>query len=940
MIKKKLWIAGFGSFFGLLVLAGVLLAFHSTAKASFNANEVVDDVVFNNINTMSAAQIDSFLNSFPDSCLSSNNGFTTPDPTGWSASVQTNNGYTFGGNVTAGQAIFDASRIYHINPEVLLATMQKEQSIVIGSGSPSSFCHYTNLSPGDACNAGVYGTVGGCVFIGMSYACPGSCDYSYNGFSLQLLASSWLLRFAEERAEGITSGYAGYDAGDSSVGYGGAQIDVPYTLPGGNTVTVVNGATAALYYYTPSFAGGEEFDTIFQNWFGPTTMTDSYFAVVCDPNGSNAWYLLTATGKYYITGAAYSEWGLSNLYPEPGCGNAANQVSQAFFDSLPTGPNLGNLLKDQWGNYFFIDNGQVHYVRDSSYLALWGLNPNAAVQSTGLVYSMLGGNWVGRFMVDITNGNTYLMDGGTAHLMSTTNGIFYNWGYISAQVTAVTDTFIQSLPNGGALTQNISNSGSDYVVDSGNVLNFPNANVQNAYGAPTELAITSSTTLSYLPQISAQQFVMDTTTGRWYMLEGGNTHYIPNLALAQDWGYQPGQALTPLSDGYISLLTSSGTLADMVQTPLSQQWVLDGQKHLIPSATVANAWIASGATLPTYSADSLNLLWQGSNLTTLLIPAGSPFVYTMDNGSKRYLANNQDVDAYAGSSTPIVSLSPNLVNQIPEISPATYIVENSSNYYLLMYATLYPIKTAYDSAWDTNTATQISNSTLARYTVSSQQLGPYLQINGAYYIMNNLQLVPVIQHLDAYGITSSNSVTLPEGYWPVVQDASYLVSPTGSSSMYLITGGQKIAFSNFAQEANYGYVSDGVPVTTLDPSIISGITTSSSPPSMLINTTNAGVKILSFGYALGFPDGNTLLNYTSTTNPILTVSPSVYNQFVLRRSTSVLLRDDSGNIYLIQNGSKDLIQNQSLLNTTYAGIPITYLEGTAIVSIPSGSPIT
>ena len=243
----------------------------------------MSDSVFQNSSTMSANDINNLLNNYPRSCLSTNNGFQTPDPTGWSSSASSNHGYTFGGNVSAGQAIYDAARIYHVNPQVLITTLQKEQSVVTGRAG----CHYSNPSPGSACTY----SGGGCVFIAMSYACPGGCDTSYNGFSLQLIAGTWLLRFAQQRAYGNLTNYTGHDPNDEYICYSGPMTagnrqrsassntcggspgnssvyyDGSYTTQNGVGVRISDGATAALYYYTPFTSGNQSFDSLFENTF-------------------------------------------------------------------------------------------------------------------------------------------------------------------------------------------------------------------------------------------------------------------------------------------------------------------------------------------------------------------------------------------------------------------------------------------------------------------------------------------------------------------------------------------------------------------------------------------------------------------------------------------------------------------------------------------------
>jgi len=258
----------------LAIITVVLLMVVQSARGAgtFNQNYIIGDSIFNNSSAMSASQIDAFLNSFPSSCISTNNGFATPESANTPPNTTNDDMYTWGPTVSAGQAISQASQMYDLNPQVLLATMQKEQSVVTGSVG----CHYTNPSPGKACTY----SGGGCVFIAMSYACPGGCSVTYsttNGtgkggigdaFSLQLYTAAWQLRWNEERSFGITSGYVGYDNGDSSISYGGPTVGSVDVLSDGTSVTIDNGSTASLYYYTPFISGNQNFFNIFSTWFG------------------------------------------------------------------------------------------------------------------------------------------------------------------------------------------------------------------------------------------------------------------------------------------------------------------------------------------------------------------------------------------------------------------------------------------------------------------------------------------------------------------------------------------------------------------------------------------------------------------------------------------------------------------------------------------------
>src|ERR1035437_1796928 len=87
----------------------------SCVYAATNYNNVIDDAVFDNSSVMEANQIDGFLNSFPNSCISTNNGFSAPDVIGYNPTAK----YQYGSDVSAGTIIYYAAQAYGINPQVL-----------------------------------------------------------------------------------------------------------------------------------------------------------------------------------------------------------------------------------------------------------------------------------------------------------------------------------------------------------------------------------------------------------------------------------------------------------------------------------------------------------------------------------------------------------------------------------------------------------------------------------------------------------------------------------------------------------------------------------------------------------------------------------------------------------------------------------------------------
>jgi hypothetical protein len=354
--------------FLIILSAFVLVAAASLsglAHAATNYNDIIDDPVFDNSGAMSAAQIDAFLNSFPSSCISTNNGFSAPDPTGYTPA----SGFQYGGNVSAGTVIAHAAQGYGINPQVILATLQKEQGLVVGDGG-------NVVRNGTDCGALA-------ISASMGYNCPdtqvltsysgfelyahngvpvtsvsNTCvrKASYVGFTRQVIIAAWQFTFDRHRSEGQNNWYdnrPGWDNSDD-LGFcysghdaaGGpyylcpdqdSHASDPYVAHSGQyaidgtVVTIQNGATAAFYNYTPHLHGQDLFTQFFTTWFGSpyshcTYPTDNSGGVYREFNpNTNSYFLTTDPGEVcVVTGnMGYTNDGVA-FYP------AANTESPVY----------------------------------------------------------------------------------------------------------------------------------------------------------------------------------------------------------------------------------------------------------------------------------------------------------------------------------------------------------------------------------------------------------------------------------------------------------------------------------------------------------------------------------------------------------------------------------------------------------------------------------
>ncbi len=138
----------------------------------------------------------------------------------------------FGIERSAAEIIYNASQTYKINPKWILATLQKEQSLITNP-SPSQY----NLD------------------WAMGYAVCDSCSVDdpqvqlFKGFGTQVDRATWRIRYYYENPEKFNF-----------------QVGNLYNIDG-QDVLVYNQATANLYNYTPHIHGNYNFWLIWNRWF-------------------------------------------------------------------------------------------------------------------------------------------------------------------------------------------------------------------------------------------------------------------------------------------------------------------------------------------------------------------------------------------------------------------------------------------------------------------------------------------------------------------------------------------------------------------------------------------------------------------------------------------------------------------------------------------------
>lgn len=284
MFKKIFYTACFLS-------ALILPTFISPAKVSavsgtdYRAGNIISDEAMRNYNSMNQSAIQKFLKS-KNSCNDTRTYIAS-----WYPQVyyHIENGHfvcmadeTFNGK-SAAQIIYQAAQDYHINPQVLIVMLQKEQGLVT-----DTYPH--NLQYRSA----------------TGYGCPDSsvCDTKYYGFENQIRNAAALFNTV------MNGGWTNYSPGWHYIYY------YPSAYCGGSNVYVENLATAALYRYTPyqpnqaalnagygtgdgcSTYGNRNFFLYFNDWFGSGTSSTS-------SSGSTTTAQPLSAGSFYVPDGTY-----------------------------------------------------------------------------------------------------------------------------------------------------------------------------------------------------------------------------------------------------------------------------------------------------------------------------------------------------------------------------------------------------------------------------------------------------------------------------------------------------------------------------------------------------------------------------------------------------------------------------------------------------------
>lgn len=317
--------------FGMMIFVGSLTQDQvaATDARNFNPGRIIDDGIFTNSNAMSVQDIQNFLDS-KVTCDTwgaktselgegtrrqwmANRGIQPPFRcvTDYYENPSTKeNNYSKNdrpaGSISAAQIVYNYSKQFNINPQVIIATLQKENGMITDEWpTPKQFTE------------------------AMGFACPDNvapgapaCDPAYKSFASQVYQAARHFRGYIDNSPGW---YIPYNTGSNSILWN------PNQSCGRSTVNIENRATVALYSYTPyrpnqpalnaqyglgddcSAYGNRNFYLYFSDWFGSTTLYNGQIILsqelsVTSTSGNGMVYQGdTITGTFEVSNTASFE---------------------------------------------------------------------------------------------------------------------------------------------------------------------------------------------------------------------------------------------------------------------------------------------------------------------------------------------------------------------------------------------------------------------------------------------------------------------------------------------------------------------------------------------------------------------------------------------------------------------------------------------------------
>jgi len=608
---------------GLIGLVAIQTPAANAADSSrFDPGLIISDSVFYDFGTMTANEIQRFLESKVPVCKANDGGPTclrdyvmdTPEKTGEDGKCASMPART---KQKASEIIYEIARACGINPRVLIVLLQKEQGLVQAT-NPTAYMYKAATG------------------FGCPDSDPAICGKVHTGLFNQLYKGAGQLQ------------WYGDPRGSYTYLKVGRTANILYN-PNGNCgkkpVMIKSIATTALYYYTPytpndaalknlygtgdscSAYGNRNFWRFYTDWFGSTIGG----GFLLKGPGADV-FLIVDNNKYLITDPNL----ITALKPLGPLGT----ISQEYLDTFKTMGNMSRIVKSATNQYYFVDEGTKFAFSSCQQALTFGLDCTMAVQLTG---SQLAALATGPAMTELVTGDDgvgqYLISQGTKRQILDSNSLVANG--ISVPLTAVTKISAYSyLPWGKPIiaersifknaqtgAMGVYVDGQYFALDANTSkdLNF------NIWFTPSTGTMTSEGLSTVDSQVSVKSIVAN-EAGDTYLLSAAGKQQLTN----------PAEFLSDATVVSNALLNAIPTVTEKLTAPVFVRGGADKNIYLVEAgqkrATISSAEraiFASEMTNPmvqTIPVSALNLLKTGA-----IVLAPGSFVKSAKSGMKYWI---------------------------------------------------------------------------------------------------------------------------------------------------------------------------------------------------------------------------------------------------------------------------------------------------------------
>jgi hypothetical protein len=245
----------------------------------------------------------------------------------------------FGISRSAAEIIYNAAQTYQINPKWILATLQKEQSLI------------TNPSPSQKN-----------IDWAMGYAVCDSCSTDdpqvsmFKGFGTQVDRGTWRIRY-----------YYDHPTDFNFLPGKACTID-------GQVVVPINQSTANLYNYTPHLHGNINFWTIWNRWFAKIFPDGT----IVQQDGDSKIYLI-ADGKRRLF---WSKLALTSRFSNANIIEISKNDLQRYEEGFPIKYANFSLLRSPSKNIYLIVNNEKKEIESGEVFKAIGYNEDEVIDVT------------------------------------------------------------------------------------------------------------------------------------------------------------------------------------------------------------------------------------------------------------------------------------------------------------------------------------------------------------------------------------------------------------------------------------------------------------------------------------------------------------------------------------------------------------------------------